>query len=135
VSEGGLDVKRMLLFLIFILLVASCVPSTLIKKGKISKPTMSTKPFSYLDSFPLGEVIKLELYINLGVPDRKSGSHGNIYYSYELGKGDRKREYMYVIKNDIIVDVIYKDQGPYSGSSARDRQKKVIKGTALKIKN
>jgi hypothetical protein len=127
--------KRMLLFLIFILIVVSCATSTIIKKGRISKPTMSTKQFSYLDSFPLGKVIKLELFINLGVPDKKSMRHGNIYYSYELGEGDGKREYVYVIKDDIVVDVIYKDQSPYSGTSARDRQKRVIKGTALKIKN
>jgi hypothetical protein len=42
---------------------------------------------------------------------------------------------MYVIRDDIVVDVIYIDQSPYSGSRASDRQKRVIKGTALKIKN
>ena len=101
-------------------LVSGC--GTPVKDG-YSKPTLWTIPTSYLDSFPLGKVTKENLINNLGVPDKTSVLEGKTYYSYELG-GQGKKEYVYELTDGVVTDVRYHDQGPYNGSSAKQRQSK-----------
>ena len=104
-------------------LVSGCLPSTPVKDG-YSKPTIMSDPLSYLDSFPLGKVTKENLINNLGIPDKTSDLEGKIYYSYELGEGWGKRQYVYELTDGVVTDVRYHDQGPYNGSSAKQRQSK-----------
>jgi len=91
-------------------------------RGGFSKPTIFTIPPSYLDSFPLSQVTEESLINNLGLPDKTSNFKGKTYYSYELGRGQGKRQYVYEITDGIVTDVRYHDQGPYNGSSAKQRQ-------------
>ena len=88
------------------------------------KPTIFSNPLSLLDSFPLGKVTKENLINNLGVPDKTSVLEGKTYYSYGFGEGGGKRQYVYELTDDIVTDVRYHDQGPYNGSSAKQRQSK-----------
>lgn len=89
-----------------------------------SKPTVATNVVSYLDDFPLGKVTKDSLINNLGIPDKISEFEGKTYYSYDLGHGYGKRQYVYELTDGLVTDVRYHDQGPYNGSSARKRQSK-----------
>ena len=102
-------------------LVSGCATPT---KDGYSKPTIMTNPLSYLDRFPLGKVTKESLINNLGIPDKTSDLEGKTYYSYELGEGYGKRQYVYELTDGIVTDVRYHDQGPYNGSSAKQRQSK-----------
>lgn len=112
--------RKLLLLLCFVVAIYGCTPTT----GGFSKPTIFTSPLSYLDSFPLGTVTKDELISNLGIPDKTNEFEGQTYYTYELGEGHGKRQFVYIISGDVVTDVKYHDQGPYNGSSAKKRQHK-----------
>lgn len=90
--------------------------------NSVSKPTISTKPPSYLRNFPLGSVSKDELTSNLGAPDNTIEMGDIMYFAYELGEGEEKRQYVYEISDGIVTDVKYHDQGPLNGSSAKKMQ-------------
>jgi hypothetical protein len=91
--------------------------------NSVSKPTISTKPPSYLGNFPLNSVSKDQLIGNFGEPDKTVAMGDTIYLAYELGEGGEKRQYVYEISDGIVTDVKYHDQGPLNGSSARKMQK------------
>jgi hypothetical protein len=111
--------KIAMIVVVMSLLIAGCAATN---KDGYSKPTIMTNPLSYLDSFPLGKVSKESVIGNLGIPDKTSEFEGKTYYSYELGEGYGKRQYVYELTNSIVTDVRYNDQGPYNGSSAKQRQ-------------
>lgn len=83
------------------------------------KPTIMTNPPSYLKSFQLNSVTQDKLIQDLGVPDKSIEIGDQVYLSYQLGEGWGEREYIYVLEENLVVDVRYNAQGPYNGSSAR----------------
>ena len=111
--------KKMLLALVICSLLVGCATSQF-----ISKPTIFTNPLSYLNKVPLNTTTKDELINELGIPDKTTESGGKTYLAYELGKDFGKREFVYIISNDIVIDVTYHDQGPFNGASAKKRQMK-----------
>ena len=108
-----------ILVLILMLCICGCVTPMV---GGFNKPTIMTKPMSYLDNFSLGSVTKGELISNCGIPDKTNEYEGKTYLTYEVGQGYGKRQFVYILSNDVIVDVQYHDQGPYNASSAMKRQ-------------
>src|SRR6185312_13694732 len=79
----------------------------------ISKPSLFTSPPSYLKSFPLNTVHTADLIGALGVPDKTANLGATTYASYVLGEGYGRREFVFIITNDIMVDVQYNSQGAY----------------------
>jgi|SRR5579885_523913 len=107
---------RTVLSLILVLASASALAAD------ISKPTLFTSPPSYLKSFPLGTVHAADLIGALGVPDKTATIGPTTYASYVLGEGYGKREFVFIITNDVVVDVQYNSQGAYNGDTAKKEQ-------------
>jgi len=117
-------VRNIILFIaLSMFLVAG---SAMAKEAKIPKPTIFTIPTSYLAHFPLGAVTKDKLIDNLGIPDKTTQFEGKTYFAYEIGNKNSwgAREFVYVLSDDIVIDVRFNDQGPYNGSSAKEIQDK-----------
>lgn len=123
--------KKIILAFVFMLFVSGgCSTTDMAKiygytpptvKG-VTKPTIFTAPPRYLDSFPLGTVTEEDLINNLGIPGDSYKLNGKTYLSYEIAKSGRK--FVYVLSNGVVTDVVYHDQGPYNGASAKKRQNK-----------
>src|SRR5215475_9450057 len=96
--------------------------STSVLAADVSKPTLFTSPPSYLKSFPLNSVHTADLIGALGVPDKTATLGQTTYASYVLGEGYGKREFVFIITNDVVVDVQYNSQGPYNGDTAKKEQ-------------
>jgi len=88
----------------------------------LTKPTIFTIPPRYLDSFPLGTITEENLIDNLGIPSDSYKLNEKTYLSYEIAKSGRK--FVYVLFDGVVTDVVYHDQGPYNGASAKERQNK-----------
>ena len=86
----------------------------------ISAPTVMTIPTVYLRTIELNKTSIVEVVDKLGNPTNETETDGLLYLSYYLGKGYGERQYIYIFRNDLLVDVVYKDQGPYSGIKASD---------------
>ncbi|RJQ20033.1 MAG: hypothetical protein C4560_05535 [Nitrospiraceae bacterium] len=88
--------------------------------GIMERPTLFTIPTNYIYNFPLEKTItKQELIDLMGVPDKSLDMDGMTYLTYEMGEGHGARQWIYIIKDNIIWDVRYHDQGPFNGISAR----------------
>jgi hypothetical protein len=96
------------------------------KEIKIPKPTIFSIPTSYLARFPLGVVTKDKLIDSLGIPDKTTQFEGKTYLAYEVGNKNSwgAREFVYVLADNIVIDVRYNDQGAYNGLSAKETQGK-----------
>ena len=110
---------RIMGFVIATILLSGCAS---VGPNGGGKPTIMTNPPSYLQSFPLNSMTQDQLIQDLGVPDKSIEIGDQLYLSYELGEGWGEREYIYVLEDDVVIDVRYNDQGPYNGSSARKIQ-------------
>jgi len=106
-------------------LIASTIivfASTSVLAADISKPSLFTSPPSYLKSFPLNTVHTADLIGALGVPDKTATLGATTYASYVLGEGYGRREFVFIITNDVVVDVQYNSQGAYNGDTAKKEQ-------------
>jgi hypothetical protein len=117
--EGVTMNHRILGFVLVATLLSGCAS---VGPNGSGKPTIMTNPPSYLQSFPLNSVTQDQLIQDLGVPDKSIKIGDQLYLSYELGEGWGEREYIYVLEDNVVIDVRYNDQGPYNGSSARKIQ-------------
>jgi len=86
------------------------------------KPTLFTSPPDYLAQFPLDQVSETDMLDHVGPPARVVDLAGRKMLVYELGRGYGLRTFTYSIQDGKVVDVLYNDQGPYNGSSARKSQ-------------
>jgi hypothetical protein len=105
-----------------ILIVGAAIVSACASPAGGLKPSVVTVPTGYLENFPLGLVTENEMISESGPPDRTADIGGKKAYVYELGEGYGKRTYTYIVDNGVIADVLYNDQGPYNGITARSRQ-------------
>ncbi|HUK57467.1 MAG TPA: hypothetical protein VLY20_12510 [Nitrospiria bacterium] len=88
------------------------------------KPSIYTAPPSYLESFPLGSVTETEMTLKSGPPDKIIEIEGKRAVVYQLGEGHGLRTFTYIIEGGVITDVLYNDNGPYNGSTAKQMQKR-----------
>jgi len=88
------------------------------------KPSIATSPPGYLESFPLGSVTETEMISKSGPPDRTIDIGGKKAFVYQMGEGLGVRTYTYIFERDVIADVLYNDNGPYNGSTAKKAQSK-----------
>jgi hypothetical protein len=58
----------------------------------------------------------------VGPPTDTLEIDGNKALVYHLGKGYGRRSYTYIMENGFVSDVIYNDNGPYNGITARSEQ-------------
>lgn len=102
-----------LTILIFAALVTGCVA-----KGGIS---IWTIPTTYLAEYPLGEP-QQAVFDKLGTPDEQATVAGRETWTYKYGEGYGARRYSFVFEDGKVYDVVYNDQGPYNGITARGQQ-------------
>ncbi len=86
------------------------------------KPSILTMPPSYLSSFPLNTITEEEMMFKSGPPDKNIKIGDKKAMVYQMGEHLGKRTYTYILDNDLIIDVLYNDDGPYNGSTARKIQ-------------
>ena len=103
-------------------LFAIACSASLAGEYKLKKPGLLTNPVKYVKRFPLNNVSKAELVEKIGVPDGSMDIANQTYLSYKLGEGFGAREWIYVVADGVVVDVLYKDRGPYNGISAKGKQ-------------
>jgi hypothetical protein len=110
---------RTVLLILLVALSACAMTSRL-------KPTMLTVPAVYVDSFPLGKVSEAEMISAFGPPDETSAIDGQKTLVYAVRKENQflNRTFTYIFADDVVVDVIHHDSGPYDGISAKKRQNK-----------
>ena len=106
------------LFVIVALILSACAGA-----GGL-KPSIATSPPGYLESFPLGSMTETEMISKSGPPDRTIDIGGKKAFVYQLGEGLGVRTYTYIFEDGVIVDVLYNDNGPYNGSTAKKAQSK-----------
>ena len=99
------------------LLLAGCVVA-----GGI-RPNITTDPIYYLKNFKLG-ISEDELIRLGGLPDGETTLSGTRAVYYRMGNYVGVKTYTYLIENGRVSDVIYNDNGPYNGTSARKAQGK-----------
>ncbi|PHR57267.1 MAG: hypothetical protein COA44_06095 [Arcobacter sp.] len=93
-------------------------------KYGIKKPSIWTAPTSYAKNFPINKVTRKQLIEVLGLPEDSKVIGDEEYLSYRLGTGEGVRQYVYTVKNDIVVNFTYNDNGPSNGVNTRDLQAK-----------
>lgn len=108
--------KRILATVAAVLLTACAAP------GGGLKASIFTIPPTYLMEFPLDSITEAQLLEQVGPPDRTVEAAGKRLMVHQMGQGFGVRTYSYQITNGIVTDVIYNDQGPYNGSTARGIQ-------------
>ena len=88
------------------------------------KPSIMTSPPGYLQSFPLGSVTETEMISKAGPPDRTIDIDGKKAFVYQFGELLGVRTFTYMFERGVIADVLYNDNGPYNGSTAKKAQNK-----------
>jgi hypothetical protein len=86
------------------------------------KISLFTSPPNFLREFPIGEATQADVLASLGVPDESADLSGQTMWSYEYGTGYGRRKFTFVIVDEVVVDVVYNDQGRYNGMSAKQAQ-------------
>lgn len=85
--------------------------------------SVATNPKIYLADYeldkPQSEVLK-----DMGAPDNEITMDGRKAWVYRLGEGYGKRRYTFVFEDSKVHNVLYNDQGPYNGLTARELQNK-----------
>lgn len=107
----------------FTVIVALIILSACAGAGGL-KPSIATSPPGYLQSFPLGSVTETEMISKSGPPDRTIDFGGKKAFVYQLGEGLGVRTFTYIFEHGVIADVLYNDNGPYNGSTAKKAQNK-----------
>ena len=97
------------------LLLAACSTN---KTVGVAKPTITTDPANYLEAFPLDTFSKEQIITTLGVPDKAITLEDQELLSYELESVHGESEYVYVVEDNRVVDVIYNDDSVFNGSRA-----------------
>ncbi len=112
---GGERLKLLVGCFLFLLTVA-CAPA-----GGI-RPTMFSMPPTYLSSFPLNQLTETEMMVKAGPPDDVITYGGKRALVYRFGEMAGKRSFTFLLDEDLIVDVVYNDNGPYNGTTAQQYQ-------------
>jgi len=111
--------KYLLSLLIFAFVVGCATPIEVHPGVAISKPTLWTSPNGYLSTFPLNTVSTNELESVLGPPESVHTRNDETQYVYVLARGEiGERRFVYIMIDNLVVDVRYYDTGPYNGGTA-----------------
>ena len=108
---------RALVLCVLALSLAACVAGGL-------KPSVWTYPPGYLEGFPLDSVTEAQLFRDVGPPDQEITMTGMRGYVYRLGQHTQARSYTYLMRDGVVYDVVYHENGPYNGRTAREAQRK-----------
>lgn len=113
-QPGAIKMKKLITILLLL------YSATVLAGLKIS---IWTNPKTYLKKFPLNETTQTQIYEALGAPESTLKMGGLDVWIYKYGEGYGLRKYSFEIKDGIVVEVRYNDQGPYNGKTASGMQK------------
>lgn len=88
------------------------------------KVSIWTMPPDYLKAFPLDTISETEMISKAGPPTSIITIGGKQVFVYKVGQNFGERTFTYFFENGVITDVLYNDNGPYNGMTARKLQKK-----------
>ena len=86
------------------------------------KATIFTSPPTYLKEFPLDTISEADMLARVGPPDKVVDAAGKKRLVYQMGNHYGQRTFSYELTGGMVTDVIYNDNGPYNGLSARNLQ-------------
>ena len=114
--------KKLFVFSIIFVLVIVTIGCAVLKH----KPSLFTYPPNYLRTFPLDQFSETDLLIKIGPPLRNIEIGGGRAFVYKIAKSvtQVERTFTYIFKDGFVHDIIYNDDGPYNGMSARKLQGK-----------